>query len=212
MADPAGPGEKGERRMDATDHQATLHRYLQRGREAVLWKLDGLSEYDVRRPLVRTGTNLLGLVKHLAGVEAGYLGEVFDRPFPEALPWMAADAPPNADLWASAEESRQDVIGLYRRVWTHADTTIEALGSDAVGRVPWWPPDRREVTMATVLVHLIAETHRHAGHADIVRELVDGAVGLQAGNDNLPPADDEWWAAYRGQLETVARQVGGLDH
>jgi hypothetical protein len=197
--------------MEATDHQATLHGYLQRGREAVLWKLDGLSEYDVRRPLVRTGTNLLGLVKHLAGVEAGYLGEVFDRPFPEALPWMAEDAPPNADLWASAEESRQDIIGLYRRVWTHADATIEALGIDAVGRVPWWPPDRREITLATVLVHLIAETHRHAGHADIVRELVDGAVGLQAGNDNLPPADDGWWAAYRGQLETVARQVGGLD-
>jgi hypothetical protein len=197
--------------MDVTDHQATLHWYLQRGREALLWKLDGLSEYDVRRPLVKTGTNLLGLVKHLAGVEAGYLGEVFDRPFPEALPWMAEDAPPNADMWASAEESRQDVIGLYRRVWAHGDATVEALGDDAVGRVPWWPPERREVTLSTVLVHLIAETHRHAGHADIVRELVDGEVGLQAGNDNLPPADDAWWQAHHGQLESVARQVGGLD-
>jgi hypothetical protein len=197
--------------MDVTDHQATLHWYLQRGREALLWKLDGLSEYDVRRPLVKTGTNLLGLVKHLAGVEAGYLGEVFDRPFPEALPWMAEDAPPNADMWASAEESRQDVIGLYRRVWAHADATVEALGDDAVGRVPWWPPERREVTLSTVLVHLIAETHRHAGHADIVRELVDGAAGLQAGNDNLPPADDAWWQAYHVQLESVARQAGGLD-
>jgi hypothetical protein len=197
--------------MDVTEQQATLHRYLQRGREALLWKLDGLSEYDVRRPLVKTGTNLLGLVKHLAGVEAGYLGEVFDRPFPEALPWMAEDASPNADLWADVEESRQDVIGLYRRVWTHADATIEVLGLDAVGRVPWWPPERREVTLSTVLVHLIAETHRHAGHADIVRELVDGAIGLQAGNDNLPSVDDAWWQAYHGQLETVARQVGGLD-
>jgi hypothetical protein len=197
--------------MDVTDHQATLHWYLQRGREALLWKLDGLSEYDIRRPLVKTGTNLLGLVKHLAGVEAGYLGEAFDRPFPEALPWMAEDASPNADLWASAEESRQDVIGLYRRVWAHADATIESLGLDAVGRVPWWPPERRDVTLAIVLVHLIAETHRHAGHADIVRELIDGAVGLQAGNDNLPPADDAWWRVYRERLETVARQVGGLE-
>src|SRR3954447_21230257 len=97
--------------------KADLALYLQRGREALLWKLDGVSEYDVRRPLVPTGTNLLGLVKHVASVEAGYLGEVFGRPFPEPLPWLDSDAEPNADMWATAEESRQHVIDLYRRVW-----------------------------------------------------------------------------------------------
>ena len=74
--------------MTGPDPKADLHRYLQVARDALLWKLDGLSEYDVRRPLVPTGTNLLGLVKHVASVEAGYLGDTFGRPFPEPLPWL----------------------------------------------------------------------------------------------------------------------------
>src|SRR5215207_10003798 len=141
-----------------TSQTADLHRYLQIAREALLWKLDGLSEYDIRRPLVPTGTNLLGLVKHVASVEAGYLGDTFGRPFGEPLPWLAEDAEPNADMWATAEESRDQVVGLYRRVWQHSDATIEALSWDAVGQVPWWPPEHRDVTLHRVLVHMIAET------------------------------------------------------
>src|SRR3989442_1698156 len=131
--------------MTGTDPKADLRRYLQAAREALLWKLDGLSEYDVRRPLTRTGTNLLGLVKHVAGVESGYFGGTFQRPFDEPLPWFADDAEPNADMWATADESRERIVGLYRRVWAHADATIDALALDAVGRVPWWPSDRNEV-------------------------------------------------------------------
>ena len=66
--------------------KAELRRYLQDGRDAIVWKLEGLSEYDRRRPLTPTGTNLLGLVKHLAGVEAEYFGVVFNRPFGEERP------------------------------------------------------------------------------------------------------------------------------
>ncbi len=197
--------------MSERAQKATLQRYLQRGRDAVLWKLEGLPEYDVRRPLVATGTNLLGLVKHLAGVEAGYLGEVFDRPFPEPMPWMALDAEPNADLWATAEETREDVVGLYRRVWAHADATIDTVDLDAVGRVSWWPQERREATLQQVLVHLIAETHRHAGHADIVRELIDGTAGMQPGNDNLPSADPAWWSDHRERVERAARAATAAD-
>jgi uncharacterized damage-inducible protein DinB len=182
-----------------------LQRYLQLGREALLWKLEGLSEYDSRRPLVRTGTNLLGLVKHLAGVEAGYFGEVFDRPFDEPLPWMEDDAEPNADMWATADERRDELTALYRRVWEHADATIAGRPLDAVGTVAWWPPERREATLHQVLVHVTAETYRHVGHADLLRELVDGAAGLRADNDNLPPVDDAWWEAHRDRLERVAR-------
>src|SRR2546430_2586948 len=173
--------------MTASDPKADLHRYLQAARDALLWKLDGLSEYDVRRPLVRTGTNLLGLVKHVASVEAGYFGDTFGRPFGESFPWFADDAEPNADMWAAADESREQIVGLYRRVWVHSDATIDALELDAVGHVPWWPEDRREVTLHRILVHMLAETHRHAGHADIVRELIDGAAGLRDGNDNMAP-------------------------
>ncbi|MGC9666990.1 DinB family protein [Planosporangium sp. 12N6] len=196
--------------MAGSDAKADLHRYLQAAREALLWKLEGLSEYDVRRPLVRTGTNLLGLVKHVASVEAGYFGETFGRPFAEPLPWFADDAEPNADMWATAEESREQIVGLYRRVWAHSDATIDALTLDGVGHVPWWPEDRREVTLHRILVHMIAETDRHAGHADIVRELIDGAAGLRDGNDNMAPVDQAWWEGYRDRLERVARQAGSV--
>ena len=194
--------------MAGSDPKADLHRYLQVAREALLWKLEGLSEYDIRRPMVPTGTNLLGLVKHVASVEAGYLGDCFGRPFGEPFPWFADDAEPNADLWATAEESREQIVALYHRVWAHSDATIEALPLDAIGRVPWWPEDRREVTLHRVLVHMIAEAHRHAGHADIVRELIDGAVGLREGMDNMAPGDRQWWEGYRSRLEDVARQAG----
>jgi hypothetical protein len=195
--------------MAGSDPKADLHRYLQAGREALLWKLEGLSEYDVRRPMVPTGTNLLGLVKHVASVEAGYLGDSFGRPFGESFPWFEDGAEPNADMWAAADESREQIVALYRRVWTHSDATIEALPLDAIGSVPWWPEDRRESTLHRILIHMIAETDRHAGHADIVRELIDGAAGLRAGNDNMAPGDQAWWESYRRRLEDVAQQAGG---
>jgi uncharacterized damage-inducible protein DinB len=187
--------------------KAALQRYLQDAREALLWKLDGLAEYDVRRPLTPTGTNLLGLVKHLANVELGYFGDTFGRPFDEPLPWVDADAEPNADMWATAAESRELIVGLYHRAWAHADATIQALALDATGHVPWWPDDRSEVTLHRILVHMIAETNRHAGHADIVRELIDGAVGLRDGNANIATGDQAWWEAYRSQLERVAQEA-----
>lgn len=191
--------------MPLTDPKDDLTIYLQRAREALLWKLDGVSEYDVRRPLVPTGTNLLGLIKHIAGVEAGYLGETFGRPFPEPLPWMDDDAEPNADMWATADESRESIIALYRRVWKHSDATVAALELSAVGRVPWWPPEKSETTLHRILVHLVEETNRHAGHADIVRELIDGSAGLRAGTSNLPEEDESWWAGYVNRLEQTAR-------
>jgi hypothetical protein len=192
---------------DAEAQKAVLHRYLQIARDALVWKLEGVSEYDVRRPLVPTATNLLGLVKHVASVEAGYLGATFGRPFPEPFPWEAADAEPNADMWATADESRDDIVGLYHRVWAHSDVTIESSMLDAPGDVAWWPPERRHVTLHTILVHLIAETNRHAGHADLVRELIDGAAGLRADNDNLPPEDEAWWQALWARVEQAARDA-----
>lgn len=185
------------------DAAAALRTYLQEGRDVLVWKLDGLSEYDLRRPLTPTGTNLLGLVKHLAYVEMGYFGPVFGRRVPEVEPWMAEEGEANADMWATPEETREDVLALYRRAWELTDATVEDLPLDAVGRVPWW--SRPEVTLHRVLVHVIAETHRHAGHADIVRELIDGSVGNQSVGDNLPERDAAWWQQYREGLEAAAR-------
>lgn len=195
--------------MIESNSKADLLYYLQAAREALLWKLDRLFEYDVRRPLTPTGTNLLGLVKHIAGVELGYFGDTFGRPFFDKPPsWYAEGAEPGADMWATADESREQIVGLYQQAWKHSDTTITTLPVDAIGHVPWWPEERREVTLHQVLVRVIADTHRHAGHADIVRELIDGAVGMSESNDNMPPGDQSWWENYRRRLERVAQEVG----
>ncbi|MER7760353.1 DinB family protein [Streptomyces sp. NPDC097619] len=192
---------------DGGDGRAELLRYLREARAALVWKVEGLSEYDARRPLTPTGTNLLGLVKHAAGIEIGYLGEVFGRPFPEELPWLGVDAEPNADMWVRAEESREAVTGLYRRACAHADATLAELPPGTVGRVPWWPPERAALTLRHAAVRVIADTHRHAGQADVLRELIDGAVGLGPGNPALAPGDPAWWRAYRERVERAAREA-----
>ena len=193
--------------MTASDPKDDLHRYLRAGREALLWKLDGLGDYDIRRPLVPTGTNLLGLIKHLAWVEWGYFALAFNRPMPDTPAWFTdEDDEPNADMWASADESREQIVTLYRQVTAHADDTIATLDLDATGQVLWWSADRREASLHRLLVHTIAETHRHAGHADIVRELIDGAVGMRQGSGNLPDTEPTWWSGYRDRLQAVAEQ------
>ncbi|MET8608011.1 DinB family protein [Streptomyces rubiginosohelvolus] len=177
-----------------------LHGRLRRDREALLWKLDGLSEYDARRPLTATGTNLLGLVKHVATVEARYFGEVFGRPSPEPLSqWQDHDG---SDLWAAEDETRDRITGFYRRTWDHADATIDALPLDASGHVPWWPEPHSETNLFAVMVHVLGETVRHTGHADILREGLDGRTGLRPEHEK--PIDEEARAAYRAKIERAA--------
>jgi len=166
--------------------------------ESLRWKLDGLAEYDLRRPLVPTGTNLLGVAKHVALVSAGYFGEVFGResampPFPEHEP--------NADMWATADESAEYVIGLLDLAAAECDATIAALSLDSPGRVPWWG-DRGDVTVHTIAVHVIAEVNRHTGQVDILRELIDGRAGMRNDDPNLPTGTE--WAGYRDRLQALA--------
>ncbi|MEV4431850.1 DinB family protein [Streptomyces sp. NPDC049585] len=181
----------------------TLHGRLRRDREALLWKLDGLSEYDARRPLTATGTNLLGLVKHVATVEARYFGEVFDRPSPELLPrWQDYDG---SDLWATEDETREQIIGFYRRTWEHSDATINELPLDAPGHVPWWPEPHPNTNLFAIMVHVLGESIRHAGHADILREGLDGRTGVRAEHEKL--IDAEACAAYCAKIEQAARSA-----
>ena len=176
-------------------------KHLDALRTSVVWKLEGLPEWKSRWPVTGTGTNLLGLVKHLATMEYGYLGQAFGRPG-EDLPWMADGAEPNADLWAEPEESVADVLSLYRRAVAHSDATLAASELTTRGHVPWWPePD---VTMEQVLLHLCLEVARHAGHIDIVREFLDGRVGLTEKNPNLPLADANLWQAHVEKLQRAA--------
>jgi uncharacterized damage-inducible protein DinB len=190
----------------ADDLKTVLHRYLQEAREALLWKVEGASEYDVRRPLTRTGTNLLGIVKHVASVEDGYLGECFGRPSGLDLPWFDEGAEPNADFLVEPGHTRAQVTDLYRTVMAHSDRTVAALDLDAPGQVPWWGA-QGQVTLGRILVHITTETHRHAGHADIVRELVDGQVGLRPGAENLPDAPGWSWQRFHDRVERAARMA-----
>lgn len=182
-----------------------LHSDLREAREVMLRKLDGLSEYDIRRPLTPTGTNLLGLVKHLTLSEARYFGDVFDRPFPEPTPRWDDLSMRGTDMWATEHESRGQIIDRYRRAWAHADETIGALSVDSPGFVPWWP--RPDVMLFNVLVHMLTETSRHAGHADILREQLDGAVGSHAGGATRQGRDAAFWETRCAEIERAARAV-----
>ena len=190
--------------MSERTPKAMLREYLQTSREAMVWKMDGLTEYDIRRPMTDTGTNLLGMVKHLASVEFSYFGDTFDRPSGEPLPWLDPDAEVNADMWVTADESSEYVIDLYRRAWAHADITFDALDLEATGSVPYWTPGNG-TSLHHLLVHMIAETHRHAGHADVIRELIDGEAGVKPGASNLPAWAGTEWASYCERLEELAR-------
>lgn len=184
-----------------------LTKNLQTQREALVWKLDGLGERDVRWPMTPTGTNLLGLVKHVGSMAYDYFGVVFDRPKPEPMPWLEPGVEDNADMWATADQSREWIVDFYHRAWAHADTTIDALDLDAPGRVPWWRPGKQDVTLHQIMAHMIAETARHAGHADIVREMIDGQAGLRTDNSNLPDRESQWWADYVEKLRRTAEEA-----
>jgi uncharacterized damage-inducible protein DinB len=192
------------------DEKATLHHYLRTRRAQLLAKIDGLGEYDVRRPMTPTGTNLLGLVKHVASVELGYFSEVFGRPSDRELPWFADGVEPDADMWATPEQTRAEIVELHHFSAAHTDATIDALTLDAPGFVPWWREERRHVTLHQMLVHMCAETSQHLGHADIIRELIDGSAGQGPNDPNLPQRSPAEQAAYVEQLEAAARKAAIL--
>ena len=188
------------------DDKATLLAKLQQRRADLLGTLEGLSEYDARRPLVPTGTNLAGLVKHVALVQLGYLGATFGRPSEHDRPFDEDE--PDADMWLPAGESVADVVALYEASAAHADATVEALPLDAVGRVPWWPAERSTATLHQLLVRVCLEVARHAGHADVLRELLDGRAGQRPGDPDVPERTPEQWAAYCARIEAAARGAG----
>ena len=182
------------------DLKQELHSNLRASRATMLAKLDDLGEYDRRRPMTPTGTNLLGLVKHLAGLEYGYLGESFGYQAPETMSWIEDGSIwQDGDMWAKPDESTEYITGLYRRACAHADRVISALDLDAPGSVAHWPEDRRNTTLGVLLIRMVAETAQHAGHADIIRELIDGKGGPD--QDSI---DESTWGEYVRQVQAAA--------
>ena len=152
------------------DEKESLQASLDRHRDVVRWKLEGLDDGELRRPMTPSGTNLLGLVKHLASVEYGWFCETFGRAT-EQLPFVEDD--PEADMRVAPDESTADILAFYARATAAADQVIDELDVEDTGTA-WYG---ETVTLRWVLIHMIEETARHAGHMDIVRELIDGATG-----------------------------------
>jgi len=159
------------KRVPATGgEKESLHVALDRHRDVVLWKIEGLDDEALRRPMTPTGTNLLGLVKHLAAVEYGWFCQTFGRPT-EPMPFDEND--PEADLRVEPNETTEDIVAFYGRARAAADRAIDETNLEATGAA--WFGD--QVSMRWVLIHMVEETARHAGHMDILRELIDGATG-----------------------------------
>jgi hypothetical protein len=178
-----------------------LLQYLQQGRDAMMRALDGLGEYDARRPLTPSGTNILGLVKHLVGVERSYLGECVGRAPEFTLPWEEDGSIwDGADMWLRPDESRGYVVGLYHRTWQNSDASIDALPLDTEAYVHWWKEDNRRPSLGSLITRVVAETAQHAGHAEILREGLDG----QCGRDHDVFGDTAAWTAYVARIQEAA--------
>nr|WP_260611832.1 DinB family protein [Streptomyces sp. WAC04770] len=146
----------------------SLHASLDLHRDAVLWKLEGLDDEQVRRVMTPSGTNLLGLVKHLATVEYGWFCSTFGR---ETEPFWFD--PATEEMAASPDETTAGIVAFYTRARTAADAAIRETDLETTGTA--W--DGRVVSMRWALIHMLEDTVRHAGHMDILRELIDGGVG-----------------------------------
>lgn len=190
--------------LDGNDIKRHLWRDLQAQRDALLAKIDGVSERDLRRPRTQSGTSLLGILKHAANVEYGYFGPTFDRHLsdPALITEDGFAADPQADWYATEDETAADLVDLYGRVQAFADQTIDALDVEATGTVPWWPERRQQVTLGRLLSYVTLDLARHAGQADILREGIDGAVGWRRPDDNVPQDYD--WSAYVEKLTAIA--------
>jgi hypothetical protein len=191
-------------RLSTGDEKALLHAHLRLNRDALLWKLEGLSEADQRLPMTGTGTNLLGLVKHLTGIEGGYFCDAFGRERPR-LAWEAdedASLGEFSDMYAKPDETAEEIVANYRAATAAADQSISDLELDATGRHHLGIT----VSLRWMLLTVLLDTARHAGHADIVRELIDGAAGSNREWPGVPPFHDEeyrqtYLARVRGEVD-----------
>lgn len=184
----------------------SLRRYLNSAREAIIWKCEDLSPKLARTPMTPTGTHILGIVHHLAITEYGYFTECLGRPVldPYIQEVLEIDDP-QADFCPPEHFTMHDVLDLYRASIASAEQAFDELELDSPAEVPWWNL-RRHTTVENLMVHMISETARHGGHLDIVRELLDGQVGVMAQATNIPSFTPEQWRERHTALQRIADQ------
>jgi hypothetical protein len=183
----------------------TLTHYFTRSFDDLVSKVEGLDEYDARRPLTPSGTNLLGLVQHAGAVVLGYARLPWGRDLGRDLLWEDTDDEPDIDLRVLPTVTRDEVLRLAADARA-AMNELLAGPLDAPGEVPWWGP-RKAVTVHRVAVHVVAELARHAGHADVLRELLDGTVGMRPGDPNVIGRAQAELDERRARIETDARRA-----
>jgi hypothetical protein len=168
------------------DEKALLKKHLRAIQQSLLWKVEGLSDEDLRRPMTKTGTNLIGIVKHLTGVTYAYLCSSFGRPT-EPIPWEHDEELFHGlDFWATPDDSCEEIIAMYRRASDASMRTIDELDLDTEGR----HHAGVAVSLRWMILVVLADTLRHTGHADVVREMIDGRVGAHA-NDGMSTRDND---------------------
>jgi hypothetical protein len=163
--------------------------------ESLLWKVDGLSDEQLRRPMTPTGTNLIGIVKHLTGITGGYLCAAFGRDQDVVPHEHDEELFFGLDMWATPDESPAEIVAAYRQACADGARAIEELDLDTVGR----HHSGSAVTLREMILTVLLDTTRHAGHADVVRELTDGRVGSRPG-DPMSPDDPEYLRMYRARI------------
>lgn len=138
-------------------------------RATLIWKIDGVAEDALRRPMVPSGICLLGIVKHSAYVERWWFRSVFAG---EDVPvgWSAED--PDADWRIEPGDTTAAVLALYQDEVGRSRAIAVGAAWDDVARRPG-----RDQTLGWILTHMVEEVARHCGHADIMRELIDGKTG-----------------------------------
>jgi len=145
----------------------TAMAFLSFARSCVLKKVDGLTEEQLRRRLVVSETTLLGLVQHLTDAERYWIGYTMAGD----ARWAGVDF----DMAVAADRSPERVVADYRASIAESDAHIRA--ADGLDTLTTHPVAEQPRTLRWVLAHLTSETVRHAGHADILRELIDGTTG-----------------------------------
>lgn len=184
-----------------------LRAYLNEARSTVLWKCEALSEELARRPMTPTGTHMLGIVHHLAVTEYGYFGECLGLlPNDDHVLELLQSEDSQIDFLPPADYSVQDVLELYRKSVAFAEAALDNLELASPAVIPWWSVHRHS-TVEHLIVHMIAETSRHAGQLDIVRELLDGQVGLREQALNLPSYSSAQWQEQYSHLQQLSQEV-----
>jgi uncharacterized damage-inducible protein DinB len=160
--------------IDDAGIRLTLNRSLESARAAIVTKTTGLDDAELRKPILPSGWSLLGLVKHLAYVERWWFRSVAAGE-DVAFPWTDDD--PDADWRVEPDDTTEAILALYADECARARVVVDSFGLTEQVRRPEEIHSVAHGDLAWVVVHMIEETARHAGHADVVRELTDGVTG-----------------------------------